>query len=122
MTAGNITRHGAHSWRLKYEAGERDPVTGKHKTRFVTVNGTKHDAQKELTRQFAKVENRTAVDPSRLTVAEYLREWLDAGEGLSAKALERCRQLAERQIIPYLGATRLQKLRPMQVHDWHGTC
>jgi len=77
---GNITRRGASSWRLKFEAGERDPVTGARRTRFVTVRGTKKDAQRELIRLLAEVENGTAVDPSRVTVAEYLRCWLD-GDG-----------------------------------------
>ena len=103
--SGNITRRGAHSWRLKYEAAEPDPLTGKRQTRYVTVRGAKKDAQRELTRLLATVENGTAVDPSRTTVAEYLRQWLDVGECLSPKTLERYRQLAERQIIPHLGAT-----------------
>jgi hypothetical protein len=58
-------------------------------------------------------------DPSRVTVAEYLREWLDAGDGLSPKTLERYRELVERQIIPHLGAVPLQKLRAAQVAAWH---
>jgi len=62
--SGNITRRGAHSWRLKFEAGERDPVTGKRQTRYLTVRGTKKDAQRELIRHLADVENGTAVDPS----------------------------------------------------------
>ena len=119
-TTGNITRRGTHSWRLKFEAGERDPATGKRATRFVTVRGTKKDAQRELIRLLAAVENGTAVDPSRLTVAEYLRGWLDSEDGLSPKTLERYRQLAENQIIPHIGATIIQKLRPAQINDWHG--
>jgi integrase len=117
--SGNITRRGAHSWRLKFEGAEPEPATGKRTTRYVTVRGTKKDAQRELTRLLAEVENGTAVDPSRVTIAEYLREWLQADEGLSPKTLERYRQLAERQIIPHLGATLLQKLRPAQIHCWH---
>jgi integrase len=116
---GNITRRGARSWRLKFEATERDPATGKRKTRYVTVRGTKKDAQRELIRLLGEIENGTAVDPTRITVAEYLRGWLDTDEGLSPKTLERYRQLAEQQIIPHLGATLLQKLRPAQIHDWH---
>jgi integrase len=117
--SGNITRRGAHSWRLKFEAGERDPATGKRATRFVTVRGTKRDAQRELIRLLAEVESGTAVDPSKVTLAEYLRQWLDAANDLSPKTLERYRQLTECQIIPHLGATVLQKLRPAQIHDWH---
>src|SRR6266702_1958139 len=109
---GNITRRGKNSWRLKFEAGDRDPVTGKRMTRYVTARGTKRAAQAELIRRLAEVENGTALDPSKLTVAEYVRGWLDAVNDLSPKTLERYRQLAEQQIIPHLGATLLQKLRP----------
>jgi hypothetical protein len=118
---GNITRRGKSSWRLKFEAAERDPVTGKRRTRFVTVRGTKKDAQRELIRLLGEVENGTAVDPSKVTLAEYLRGWLDTDPDLSPKTLERYRQLAEQQIIPHLGSAPLQKLRPVQVHDWHST-
>jgi integrase len=119
MAAGNITRRGERSWRVKFEAGERDPATGKRRTRYVTVRGTKKDAQRELTRLLAEVENGTSVDPSGITVAEWLRGWFNEAGDLSPKTLERYRQLAERQIIPHVGATALQKLRPAQIHDWH---
>jgi integrase len=117
---GNITRRGAHSWRLKFEGGERDPTTGKRNTRTMTVRGTKKAAQAELTRLLAEVDRGISVDPSKITVAEYIRSWLDAPDGLSPKTLERYRQLAEQQIVPHLGATALQKLRPAQVEAWHG--
>ena len=118
---GNITRRGTSSWRLKFEAGACDPATGKRRTRFVTVRGTKKDAQRELTRLVAEVDAGTAVDPSRMTIAEYLRGWLDSDGDLAPKTIERYRQLVEQQIVPHLGATPLQKLRPAQVHDWHAT-
>jgi hypothetical protein len=117
--AGNITRRGKTSWRLKFEAGESDPVTGKRYTRFVTVRGTKKDAQRELIRLLNEVDNGTAVDPTKTTVAEYLHTWLDNDSDLSPKTLERYRQLVVQQIIPHLGGALLQRLRPVQVHDWH---
>ena len=40
---GNITRRGVHSWRLKFEGAERDPVSGKRRTLYVTVRGNKRD-------------------------------------------------------------------------------
>ena len=61
--AGNITRRGVHSWRLKFEGGERDLVTGKRRTRYVTVRATKEDAQRELTRLLAEVEDGTGLTP-----------------------------------------------------------
>jgi integrase len=117
---GNITRRGAHSWRLKFEASERDAQTGSRNTRVVTVRGTKKQAQTELTRLLAEVDSGISVDPSKVTVAEYIRAWLEGADGLSPKTAERYRQLAEQQIAPHLGAVALQKLRPAQVEAWHG--
>jgi integrase len=119
MTTGNITRRGERSWRLKYEAGDRDPVTGKRRTRFETVRGTRKDAQRRLTKVLAAVDKGIAVDPSRMTVAEYIRGSLDSETRISPKTLERYRQLAEGQVIPYLGKHQLQQLRPIHIEDWH---
>ncbi len=116
---GSITRRGKSSWRLKFEAGERDPTTGKRRTRYVTVHGTKKVAQVELTRLLAEIERGTSIDPSRVTVAEYVRTWLDNDSELSPKTKERYRELVENQIVPHLGVTALQKVRPSQIADWH---
>jgi integrase len=87
--------------------------------RFVTVRGGKKDAQRELRRLLTAVDEGRDVEPARVTVAEYIRGWLEGARELSPKTTERYRQLAEQQIIPHLGATPLQRLRPVQVHEWH---
>src|SRR5215207_6834342 len=96
---GNITRRGKNSWRLKFDVG-RDPATGKRDTQFVTVRGTKKEAQVELTRLLASMEAGNLVEPSKLTVAAYIQEWITAAETLtlSSKTAERYRQLVEAQI------------------------
>jgi integrase len=120
MSTGNITRRGAHSWRLKFDIG-RDPVTGERETRFVTVRGTKKQAQAELTRLLAAHDAGSLIEPSALTLADYLRSWVSTAETLtlSAKTAERYRQLIERQIIPHIGALALQKLKGAHVANWH---
>lgn len=119
---GSITRRGKASWRLKFDIG-RDPGTGKRQTRYVTVRGTKKDAQRELNRLLAQAEDGTLVEPSKLTVADYLRDWIKDAEtmGLGLKTVERHRGLIENQIIPHLGAHPLQKLKPAHVRSWHAT-
>ena len=69
----------------------------------------------------ASADEGTLPDPTRMTVAEYVQAWLNSAHGLSPKTLERYLELAERQIIPHLGATKLQKLNPEAVRQWHGT-
>jgi integrase len=102
---------------------------GKRQTRYTTVRGKRTDAQKELTRLLGAADTGTLVEPSRVTVAEYLRDWLGQDDdngvappppaGLTAKTAERYRELAEDQIIPHLGSIVLQKLRPARLAHWH---
>ena len=117
---GNITRRGKSSWRLKFDT-ERDALTGQRQTRYVTVHGKRRDAERELARILNDAHNGMLIDPSKLTVAEHLRAWLELAPGLSPKTAERYRQLVEQQVIPHLGTIALQKLRPAQIQDWHGT-
>jgi integrase len=65
------------------------------------------------------VENGEHVDPSKLTVAEYLTDWLRVDTNISPKTRERYRQLAQHQIIPHLGTLPLQKLKPTHIEPWH---
>jgi integrase len=125
MSRGHIRRQGKASWELKFDVPTDD---GKRRTRFVTVRGTRKEAQRELTRLLGSADLGTLPEPSKITVAEYLRNWLGQekeGEpvpppaGITPKTAERYRELAEFQIIPHLGEKRLQKLRPAHVTDWH---
>jgi integrase len=115
---GNITKRGKHSWQLKFE-GPRG-ADGKRRQRYATVRGSYQDAQKELTRRLNEKDEGTLVDPTNATVAEYVRTWLGSTHEQSPKTLERYGQLVELQIIPHLGATKLQKLTPEHIQQWHG--
>jgi integrase len=114
---GNITRR-AKSWQIKFDV---QSVNGKRQQRYATVRGTYKDAQRELTRLLNAADEGNLPDPSNSTLADYLSSWLDGLHGLSPKTLERYRELSERQIIPHLGATKLQRLKPEHVQQWHGS-
>jgi integrase len=115
---GSITKRGKQSWQLKFDA---PAVGGKRQQRYATVKGTYKDAQRELTRLLAASNAGTLPDPSNATVAEYLRTWLDTATAQAPKTIERYGELAERQIIPHLGAIKLQRLKPEDVRHWHST-
>jgi integrase len=114
---GNITKRGANSWRIKFDL-ESD-ASGKRQTRYVTVKGTRKDAERELTRLLGTANNGTFVEANQSTIGEHVRNWLDGAHGLSGKTVERYRELAERQIIPHVGTIPIQKLKPMHVQQWH---
>lgn len=108
---GNITRRGKASWRLKFDLGT-DPVTGKRLTQFATVRGTKKEAEAELNRRLAQVDEGTFVEKSGATVADYARHWFTsiAPSKASAKTLERYGEIIEKHLVPQIGAVPLQKL------------
>src|SRR5689334_14019455 len=110
---GGIDARGADHWRLRWRVGG---------TRYSKAfHGTKKAAQTELRRLLKSADDGLHIEPARTTLAEYFRSWLDSEKDLASKTLERYRQLAEQQIIPHLGTTILQNLRPAQVKEWHNT-
>jgi integrase len=112
---GNITRRGKASWQIKFDLGT---VNGKRATRYATVRGTYKDAQKELTRLLSEADKGMLVDPSKLTVAEYLRNWLGQQHGLAPASIQRYADIIERQTIPIIGHVDLQKLKPIHIRNW----
>jgi integrase len=114
---GNLQKRGLNSWRLKFDC-EPDG-SGRRQTRYVTIKGTKAEAQAQASRLLVAVADGLDVAPSKATLASHLRGWLDGPHGLAAKTRERYGQLVEQQIIPHLGAIPLQKLRPAHIADWH---
>lgn len=118
---GHIRRRGAHSWELKFDAGN-DPVTGKRKIRYVSYKGTKREADIELARLVSENAAGTGIDASKATVSEFLdrwdRDW--ANSNVEGKTIERYRELIALYIKPHLGAVRIQKLRPVHLNELYG--
>src|SRR5216683_4585318 len=117
---GNLTRRGRESWRLRFDVGV--DASGKRKVQSVTVRGTKRKAQAKLSELLTAVDKGTFIEVSRITVAEHVRErvthWEASGE-ISGTTADRYRELLENQIVPHLGAKRLQGLKTMDIEHWH---
>jgi integrase len=103
-TRGHITRRGRNSWRVKFELEAHGSVG--RQTRYVTVRGTKKQAQAELARLLAAQDAGTLVEPSKVTVAEYMQSWIATAStlALSPKTAERYRQLIDNQIMHFAAA------------------
>jgi integrase len=119
--SGHIRRRGEQSWELKYEAGT-DPRTGRRITKYCSFRGSKREAQAKLAALITAVATDTHVEPTKVTVAEFVRQRVDQWESsgkISARTAARYRELTENQIAPHIGAKVLQKLRPLDIEDWH---
>jgi hypothetical protein len=118
---GSVVRRGRHSWRIKFDL---DRAGGARETKYVTVKGTRKQAESELARLLTAADGGTLVEPSKQTVAEFVRERVEAWEAagdISARTAQRYRQLVENQIVPHIGAKAVQKLKPLDVEGWHTT-
>jgi integrase len=87
-----------------------------------TVRGTLADAKRELRARLKGADDGQHVAPDRVTVASYVRsrlsQWKAAGD-ISATTHERYSHLVENQIIPFIGDTLVQKLKPIDIEQWH---
>jgi len=97
-----------------------DPVTGKRRQGTKRFN-TKAEAQKGLTAWLADIDKGTAVNKSRMTVAELLRYWLetDATHNVRLGTLHGYEYTITHYIIPELGAMPVQSLTPATVQQFY---
>jgi len=117
---GHIRRRGENSFELKFEGGT--DATGKRVTKYTSFRGSKREAQVKLAELISAVAKGQHVDVSRVTVGEFVRARIDQWEAsgnISAKTAERYRELTENQIVPFIGAMAVQKVRPLHVEQWH---
>jgi integrase len=113
---GHIRQRGQQSWELKFDLG-RDPISGKRISRHVTFRGTKREAQAELNRLLNRRNEGTYVDPTKMTVAEYLEHWLsvDIDRRVAAKTAARHRGIVRHQIVPRIGHVPMRKLAAVHI-------
>ena len=108
------------SWTFVLELG-RDPATGKRRQKSVTVKGTKRDAERVQTRMLNEMEMGTFVEPSKVTLAAFLRRWLDTYVDVNLRALTAMhyRNLIETHLIPNLGQVELGRLNAAHVQEYY---
>lgn len=106
-------------YELIIEAG-RDPKTGRRKRVYRVCNGRKPDAERELANIIRELEQGTYIEPSKTTVAEYLRYWLDAyGVNLAPSTFASYNRIVNTHIIPSLGGIELARLQPLQIQTYY---
>jgi integrase len=115
---GHIRPRGPGAWELKFDVCSD---TGERKTRYVTFHGGKREAQRKLTELLDQVNKGSFIDPSKLSLGEFLDRWESwAATQVSAKTLERYKELLAHHVRPHLGARAIQKLRTVDFAELYG--
>ena len=112
---GHIRQRGPQSWAVVLDLG-RD-ASGKRRQKWHTVRGTKKDAQRELARLLHELNTGAYVEPSRMTLSDYLDRWLEdyARPNVSGKTFERYEEIVRLHLKPALGHHTLSKLQPLHI-------
>jgi integrase len=118
---GHIRRRDERSWELKFDLG-RD-AAGKRKIAYHSFKGTKREAQIKLAELVTAASHGSYVEPTKITVADFVRarvdQWEAPPDGITPRTAQRYRQLIEHQIVPHLGVKTLQKLTRLDIEGWH---
>ena len=117
---GHLRERSPGRWAIVIDV--RDPQTGKRKRRWHSFAGNKRQAQIECARLISEMDSGAVVDPSRITVAEFLdqfeRDWIAIHTG--ARTAERYRG-ALAHVRRELGNAQLQKVRAADVAALYAT-
>ena len=110
---GSIDKRGENTYRLRYR------VSGKRLTK--TMYGPVTEARKELRRLLREGDTGDHVAPTKITVGQWVDQWLEAGapgrrrKKVSQRTLERYGQLLRTHVKPVLGNRPLQQLRAPEI-------
>jgi hypothetical protein len=72
---GHIEQRSKGSYSIKISLG-KDAATGKYKSQWFTVQGSKKDAEKRLSELLHQRDTGAYMKPGKITLAEYLGHWL----------------------------------------------
>ncbi len=118
---GHIKQRSKGSWTLWIDIG-RDPETGQRKQYTLTVHGSKKDAERELRTILTRIEVGAYVKPAKITVAEYLEQWLQSyvSSNVGPRTRERYVEIIHAHLIPALGSIPLTTLRSQHIQTYYG--
>jgi integrase len=100
-----------------------DPVTGitKRRQKWYSFRGSKKHAEDKLADLLKEAKDGTCIDPSKLTLADWLREWLAASKKqFRPNTYTRYQGIIEHDFaVADIGKMRLQKLRATHLEAYY---
>lgn len=94
---------------------------GKRIQKWFSGYKTKKEAEKALVTILHQIETNTFINPEKITLAEYLRQWMHdyVEPNLAPKTIDGYKVNIEGHIIPSIGNIPLQKLQPIHIQQFY---
>lgn len=117
---GHIIKRYQDSYTVVVNLGN-DPATGKRRQRWVTVKGTKKEAEKKLADLLHELDTGAYMRPDRTTLAEFLDRWVKdyARPNLAPRTVEGYETIIKQHLIPRLGKLPLMQLKPEHLQKYY---
>ena len=117
---GHIIKRYKNSYTIVLNLGV-DPTTRKRKQQWVSVKGTKKDAEKRLAELLHQLDTGTFMKPGKTTLAEYLQRWLReyAQPNLSPRTVEGYESIIRQHLVPNLGNIPLTQVKPEYLQRYY---
>lgn len=110
--AGSLRQRADGRWEARYTYQDELGVT----RRGSVYGDTQRECRKKLTAVLKAVDDGTYRKAKRVTIEQWLREWMDTyGANWKPRTREDYQRKAERYIMPVIGSVYLNALTPMQV-------
>ena len=99
----------------------RDSKTGKYKYQWISVKGTKKDAEKRLAELLHQLDTGTFMKPGKTTLTEFLERWLRdyAWPNLAPRTAEGYESIIRQHVIPAMGNIPLTQLKPEHLQRYY---
>lgn len=112
---GHIRKRGK-KWCIVVDLGRDD--NGKRKQKWISGFRTKREAEQELARVSNKINNGIFVEPSKISIREYMNWWLEFKKAnVEISTLEQYEYIVRKHIIPAFGQYCLAVIQPFQIQD-----
>ena len=117
--AGSIEKRGKNSYRLVCLAGYN--LQGKPIKKTKTVHGTKKEAEIELAKFVADVQNGMVIEGKSLKFSEFTEIWKrDYGsKELAPSTYKRYCRMLETRLLPYFGHFYVNKIKPTDIMQFY---
>jgi integrase len=115
----HLRRRGKKKWQIIIEM-DRDPMTGKRKRKYKTINGTKKDAEKKMAELIRKYEkNDKLVEPKKMSMKKLMKQFLNNHQHTVAqRTIDRYSGIVRNHLLPAFGDYQVKDIKPIHIESY----